>query len=105
MRPGMAGVAGRRNQAKSRIASTVIMITALAMPVGAGWAGAGVIDVVGGAERVGPRGSAPLALFDATAGREMLVLRRDASATIVVDAGGRQYLLRGPGRWQFVNDA
>ncbi|MFO1291683.1 MAG: hypothetical protein U1F07_01255 [Rubrivivax sp.] len=68
-------------------------------------AGARVIDVAGRAERSGARGSTALALFEALAPRERLLLAAGASATLVFDDSGRQFLLRGPGRWELRGNA
>lgn len=45
--------------------------------------------------------SEPLALFDTLGPRDTLALGRAASVTLVLEGSGLQYLLQGPGRWQF----
>ncbi|MEO6409545.1 MAG: hypothetical protein ABIO45_12445 [Burkholderiaceae bacterium] len=67
-------------------------------------AGARVIDIVGDADRVGAKGRTTLALFDAIEPGESVVLKAESTATLVFDATGHQFLLRGPGRWELGAD-
>jgi len=89
---------------KHAVMTSWVALTAAIGMAGAAWAGARVIDLTGQPERAGPTGAAPLALFETLAVRDIVVLRREATLTLIFDQDGRQFLLRGPGRWQLQGD-
>ncbi len=94
---------GCRMRYRTRILSAFVFAAWAA--AGTAVAGARLIDVAGRAERGGARGGSALTLFEALAPGERLVLAAGAHATLVFDDSGRQFLLRGPGRWALHGDA
>lgn len=87
------------------------VVRGLGLAVIAAWhlcataAGALVIDITGEGQRVRGRTTTALVMFDALAPQDRLALQAGGSVTLIYDEGGRQFVLRGPGRWELRDDA